>query len=219
MAIQIKINCACGQHYAFDVEPDQGRMPSDVTCPACGANGTAEANDIIARSFPMQPGVVAASVPRKRVFIATAAQQPANATASAQAAAAQDTAPPLAQLDFTRAINEARAKIFWGDTRQQAIVCLASHGIAHAEASTVVDGLMKARAATIRANGIRKIFVGIGLMLVPVVSLAIFLYFRVIPIKLFAITLAIGAWGAWMVIKGTFMTVAPKAETGDVANQ
>jgi len=167
----------------------------------------------------MQPGVVAASVPRKRVFIATAAQQPANATASAQAAAAQDTAPPLAQLDFTRAINEARAKIFWGDTRQQAIVCLASHGIAHAEASTVVDGLMKARAATIRANGIRKIFVGIGLMLVPVVSLAIFLYFRVIPIKLFAITLAIGAWGAWMVIKGTFMTVAPKAETGDVANQ
>jgi hypothetical protein len=33
----IKIQCGCGQRYAFDVEPVHGRMPSPVARPVCGA--------------------------------------------------------------------------------------------------------------------------------------------------------------------------------------
>jgi hypothetical protein len=46
--IPIEIQCGCGQKYAFEVEPVGGRMPSAVACPACGADGTAAANAIIA---------------------------------------------------------------------------------------------------------------------------------------------------------------------------
>lgn len=51
----IKIECECGQRYAFDVEPVNGRMPTRVACPTCGTDGTSAANDHIARLFPSVP--------------------------------------------------------------------------------------------------------------------------------------------------------------------
>jgi len=59
--ITVKILCACSQKYAFDVEPAQGRMPFTVQCPICKADGTAAANEILARTLP--PAPVAASAP------------------------------------------------------------------------------------------------------------------------------------------------------------
>lgn len=50
--VPIKIECGCGQRYAFDVEPVNGRMPTRVACPSCGSDGTDTANDTIARLFP-----------------------------------------------------------------------------------------------------------------------------------------------------------------------
>lgn len=47
--IPIKIYCACGQKYAFEVHPDHGRMPVPVHCPVCHREGTEEANRILAR--------------------------------------------------------------------------------------------------------------------------------------------------------------------------
>ena len=47
--IPVKIFCACGQKYSFEVEPVHGRMPVNIVCPVCKADGTAEANQIIAR--------------------------------------------------------------------------------------------------------------------------------------------------------------------------
>ncbi|HXR05064.1 MAG TPA: hypothetical protein VN836_10200 [Verrucomicrobiae bacterium] len=47
MLIPIKIICPCGQKYAFDVSPVDGRMPAPIQCPRCGADGTAVANAII----------------------------------------------------------------------------------------------------------------------------------------------------------------------------
>ena len=46
--IPIKIQCGCGQRYAFDIEPVCGRMPGKVSCPVCGLDGTRVANEIIA---------------------------------------------------------------------------------------------------------------------------------------------------------------------------
>lgn len=51
----IKIGCSCGQNYAFDVEPVNGRMPASVACPVCGVDGTAAANEFIAQSSPPSP--------------------------------------------------------------------------------------------------------------------------------------------------------------------
>ena len=52
--IPVKIQCSCGQRYAFDVEPVCGRMLSRVACPVCGVDGTRTANEIIAFTLAME---------------------------------------------------------------------------------------------------------------------------------------------------------------------
>ena len=47
--IPVKIFCACGQKYAFDVEAVEGRMPVPVNCPVCHRDGTEQANQVIAK--------------------------------------------------------------------------------------------------------------------------------------------------------------------------
>ena len=46
--VPVKIVCSCGQKYAFDVYPLNGRMPSPIQCPVCGVDSTAVADEIIA---------------------------------------------------------------------------------------------------------------------------------------------------------------------------
>jgi hypothetical protein len=53
--VNIKIICGCGQKYSFDVYPLNGRMPSPVQCPVCGMDGTAAANEIMARTLDTPP--------------------------------------------------------------------------------------------------------------------------------------------------------------------
>ncbi|HEY3761549.1 MAG TPA: hypothetical protein VGN23_07365 [Verrucomicrobiae bacterium] len=62
--MELKVACGCGQNYAFDVEPVDGRMPMRVNCPACGTDGTGTANDLLSQQFPGQQSAppVAASV-------------------------------------------------------------------------------------------------------------------------------------------------------------
>jgi hypothetical protein len=55
--IPIKIECGCGQKYAFDIEPLCGRMPGRVTCPVCGLDGTRVANEIIAYNLAAELAV------------------------------------------------------------------------------------------------------------------------------------------------------------------
>ena len=61
----IKINCACGQHYVFAVEPKDGKMRMPVNCPACGKDGTKAANDQIAQAAVLLP--VKKSAPPKKI--------------------------------------------------------------------------------------------------------------------------------------------------------
>jgi hypothetical protein len=51
---ELKIECDCGQHYKFDVEPVDGRMPFTVNCPACGTDGTEKANEVLKNLIPAQ---------------------------------------------------------------------------------------------------------------------------------------------------------------------
>jgi hypothetical protein len=41
----------------------------------------------------------------------------------------------------------------------------------------------------------------------------------VIHLGVFAVTIILGFWGIWMVIKGICMLLAPRVEPGDVAEQ
>jgi len=53
--LSVKIQCGCGQRYIFDVEPDNGHMPTTVACPACGTDGTAAANAAITQALAASP--------------------------------------------------------------------------------------------------------------------------------------------------------------------
>ena len=55
--IPIKIQCGCGQKYAFDAEPVNGQMATAIACPVCGVDGTPAANEIIAQTLAAQPTV------------------------------------------------------------------------------------------------------------------------------------------------------------------
>ena len=55
----IKIQCACGTKFAFEVTPVNGRMPQNVACPNCNASALDQANAEIQR----QLGQVASAAP------------------------------------------------------------------------------------------------------------------------------------------------------------
>lgn len=220
--VPVKIQCACGQRYAFDVEPVNRRMPSAVACPVCGVDGTSAADLVIAQNLAAQAAVAVAPFGVARLRPATA--EPSTAPASLASPAIRP-APSRGgvklpgQVDRTQAEHEARAKISWGDAPAVVISYLRMQGFSQEEASSLVGTMFKERAATIRKNGIRKSFMGIGLMCVPVVALVVFLSAGYLPIKLFAVTLMIGTYGAWQLLKGVIMFLAPKSEPGDVAEQ
>jgi len=221
MIVPIKIQCGCGQRYAFDIEAAGDLLPNTVACPVCGTDGTAAANVAIAHSLSAQTAVAAAPAGGPRIRIATPPPSalPVAPAASAPAAAPRRPGRLPGQIDPNQARHEAKAKIFWGDPPEKVVAFLLIQGFSREEASGLVGELYRERAATVRANGIKKIFTGIGLMAVPIVALIVFLCIGVIPLKIFAVTIMIGLWGVWTLISGIIMVLAPKAEHGDLADQ
>lgn len=210
----IKIQCGCGQRYAFDVEPVNGLIASPVACPACGADGTAAANAIIARGMqPEQAVPPNPSAPLHIVASRTAIQPASSASASRR------SAPLPGQADRAKAEAEARSKIFWGDPPKDVVQFLMMNGFSRDDAAVSVRAVFKERAAVLQQTGIRKIVTGILLMAVPVVALLIFAYFGVMILTLFVLTVAVGLWGAWKFLRGAIMILFPKFERGDVADQ
>jgi hypothetical protein len=84
--MDIKIVCACGTKYAFDVEPVEGQMPDAVQCPACGAEGTAAANEQIREQFATAPTATPTARRAVRIAATSAAVQavPADLTMAAE---------------------------------------------------------------------------------------------------------------------------------------
>lgn len=126
---------------------------------------------------------------------------------------------PARPIDRTRLTNEARAKIFWGDSREEVIAYLVVQGIPRPEATPLVDEFVTERAKTLRGIGFQKFFTGCGLILVPIISWFIFLSMRVIPVKIFAVTIMVGLYGVYLFLRGLIMLLSPRAEHGDVADQ
>jgi hypothetical protein len=110
--VPVKIVCSCGQKYAFDVYPINGCMPAPITCPVCGVDGTAVANEVIAIALKEQPSPMMLR-PRSLAQTPSTEVTPANAEVEtwrkrafdaerradqAQAAARASLAPHLAQV-------------------------------------------------------------------------------------------------------------------------
>ena len=255
--VPVKIECECGQRYAFDVEPVDGRMPGLIACPTCGADGTPAANDSITRHFattapatPMirmispapahvAPAAQAAApialfptAPAPMAPVApVAAAAPASiqpirlsvsATATARSAPPPSTSRPDPRLGLVgreQAEHEARAKAMWGDPAEQIASYLMVQGYSRDEAMELTKTLVKERTSAVRANGIRKMLIGFGLVWVPVIALIFFLSIGYMPLKLMGAAILVGVYGAYLLLRGFLMAVAPKSEKGDVADQ
>lgn len=117
--VEVKVLCACGTKFKFDVEPVQGRMPAAIKCPGCGADGTAAANEYLrslapapvpaaaAGSAPVQagpPAVPAAGSPGLRLAGGGHAATPQVPSGPVPAAHVPSSAQPLLQrtLFFVR---------------------------------------------------------------------------------------------------------------------
>ncbi len=217
--IPIKIQCGCGQRYAFEVEAVAGRMPYAVACPVCGVDGTDAADAVIASSLPGQPVSVAPKPVVRLHSAAPAAVQIARSEVTEPSAPLRGGRPRGPEIDRVQAEHEARAKVLWGDSPEDVVKFLMIQGLGYEEASALVQPMFHERAKTIRTNGIRKIVIGSLMACVPIVAFFIFNSIGVIPLKIFAVTVMVGLWGAYMVLKGIIMMVAPKSEPGDVATQ
>src|SRR5262245_41400361 len=84
--MEVKVVCSCGQKYVFEVQPANGRMPSPVACPTCGADGTALANLRLQELGAGPPGL---AIPRPH-----SAAGPLRIGTPAPAAAAPTPPPP-----------------------------------------------------------------------------------------------------------------------------
>jgi hypothetical protein len=122
-------------------------------------------------------------------------------------------------IDRNQVEHEARAKIFWGDPPEEVTKFLMMQGVHVQEASQLVQEMFLERAATIRGIGMRKILMGIPLICIPIGAWFYFASIKILPVKIFALTVMAGLWGAWLLLKGCIMFFFPKSEPGDVADQ
>jgi hypothetical protein len=120
--MEIKLLCACGTKFKFDVEPVHGRMPAPVFCPVCGADDTALANDIL-REHSGQRAPIRVAAP----IAVTAAPAPAAAPttsgglrihrAHASPESGESPPPPLppppARARIAYAESESKGKNQW----------------------------------------------------------------------------------------------------------
>src|SRR5687767_11065914 len=73
----MKVQCACGTKYAFDVTPDMLRTPRAFVCQTCGRDNSAAINELIRQAY----GVMAAPPPPPPAATASAPPQPVPAAA------------------------------------------------------------------------------------------------------------------------------------------
>lgn len=96
--IALKIECECGQHYAFDVKPVDGQMPVAIACPVCGADGTAIANEMLAGTAESELQPAGSIAPSVRL-----APRPANQTPPRPIRVQPSPAVEEAKRDFLEA--------------------------------------------------------------------------------------------------------------------
>ncbi|MEO6183051.1 MAG: B-box zinc finger protein, partial [Verrucomicrobiota bacterium] len=70
--MNIKVQCSCETRYSFEVEPVNGKMPTNIFCPTCGADGTDYANQFIHQSLGEAPSPVRVVITKPRIRLQVA---------------------------------------------------------------------------------------------------------------------------------------------------
>ena len=104
--MQIRVACSCGQHYEFEVEPQNGAMPCNIVCPACGVDGTQAANEFIAEQSAPAPAPAPVAAPAAGGLRINRPAPPPPQPAAAEAPAPVAAPPP--QKRYTRALEPDR---------------------------------------------------------------------------------------------------------------
>jgi hypothetical protein len=121
-------------------------------------------------------------------------------------------------LNTEQATIQARAQMTWGDSHQSIIEFLQSNGFGDKEAFDLVRNLQKERNLEIRALGLRKIYIGISLILIPIVYLIISGFLGFIFVKLFFLLLIPAAIGVAKVFSGIRILFLPSSERRDFSS-
>jgi hypothetical protein len=58
----MKLQCACGAKYAFDITPEMAREPVKFICPSCGLDSSDFVNELVRRELSDSPATVATPV-------------------------------------------------------------------------------------------------------------------------------------------------------------
>jgi hypothetical protein len=87
----MKLQCACGAKYAFDITPEMAREPVKFVCPSCGLDSSDFVNELVRRELGDSPATIAtpaipaAEAPRLKISRAET-----SATQSAESAAVEE---------------------------------------------------------------------------------------------------------------------------------
>lgn len=98
--VAVKIQCACGQRYSFELEPGVRCITSGIVCPICGADGTDAANAVLSREA-QAPSGVRLSIAARPDALSNNSAEPSSNTPTRRA----DLRRPPAAIEFN---NEHR---------------------------------------------------------------------------------------------------------------
>jgi len=115
-------------------------------------------------------------------------------------------------------VTDARAKIFWGENAEKVRAFLLSKNVGDKEAQELIAALLEERAESIRADGVKKLWLGGLFALAPV---AYFLFYRFagdMELKIFSGLVVLGVVGVTRIVSGLRMILRPQTVTGDLSN-
>jgi len=122
-----------------------------------------------------------------------------------------------------RAEDAARARIFWGDARDDVVKHLVDNGVAHEEEGGIVEAFVHERADTIRKMGLKKILVGLPLIAVLFAPWLIISFmthrFFMPPVWILCLPGSAFVYGAYSLLKGMRLYLMPDSEMGDIAEK
>jgi hypothetical protein len=113
---------------------------------------------------------------------------------------------------------DARAKIVWGESPEKVMPFLQAKGIGHKDALALIAELAKDRADSIRADGLKKTWIGVLCVLAPIAYYFVSMFIGYWSMKFFAALIVIGAVGLAKITNGLSMVLRPRAITRDLAN-
>lgn len=127
---------------------------------------------------------------------------------------------PIYSINREQIEIEARAKVTWGDSREEVLKFIMMQGVSAAEATEMANEMFAERAKTIRGAGVRRMLIGLPLMAVPVATWFFFvLELHFVEAKILGLTILVGLYGLYSFMKGSIMFLSPKSEPGDVGDK